>query len=271
MSFEGRSVLALESRRAVEIAELIRKQGGNPFVAPSMREIPLEDNAEAFRFAERLFAGEFDMAVLLTGVGTRQLARVLATRHPAGAFADGLRRITVVARGPKPAAALREMGLQPDIIAPEPNTWKEVLRATEGRPERRIAVQEYGRSIPELVDGLRARGAEVTTVRIYQWDMPEDTGPLHDAARRLAAGEIGVALFTTAVQIQHLARAAREQGLEQAVLEGLRKCMVGSIGPTTTEALEEFGVHPAFEPSHPKMGILVLEAAARAPELNHGV
>jgi uroporphyrinogen-III synthase len=40
--------------------------------------------------------------------------------------------------------------------------------------------------------------------------------------------------------------------------------MVGSIGPATTEALEEFGVRPQFEPSHPKMGFLVREAAERA-------
>ena len=68
-------------------------------------------------------------------------------------------------------------------------------------------------------------------------------------------------LFTTAIQIAHLARVSRELGIEQPVLEGLRKCRVCSIGPTTTEALEDFGIHPAMEPSHPKMGFLVKEAA----------
>jgi len=264
MPFEGLRVLSLESRRAVEMEELIRKQGGEPFVAPSMREVPLAENEDAFRFAERLFAGEFDMMFLLTGVGTRQLNRLLATRHSETAFADALRRITVVARGPKPSAALREMGVTPTIIAPEPNTWRELLTATEGRPERSIAVQEYGRPNPELLDGLRARGAEVVPVRVYQWDLPEDAGPLREAARRLAAGQFDVALFTTAVQIAHLARAAREQAIEEAALRGLRSCMIASIGPTTTEALEEFGLHPQFEPSHPKMGFLVKEAAERA-------
>ena len=264
MPFDGLRVLSLESRRASEIAELIRRQGGIPFVAPSVREVPIEDNTEAFRFAEGLFAGEFDMMVLLTGVGTRQLSRLLATHYPENAFADALRHITVVARGPKPVAALREMGLAPPIVAPEPNTWRELLRVTEGRSERRIAVQEYGKSNPELLDGLRARGAEVTAVRIYRYGLPEDPRPLREAARRLAAGEFDVALFTTAVQIAHLAQAARQQGIEEAMLAGLRKAMVGSIGPTTTEALEEFGVPPRFEPSHPKMGILVREAAEHA-------
>jgi uroporphyrinogen-III synthase len=245
------------------MAELIRRQGGDPLVAPSMREVPLAGNEEAFRFAERLLAGEFDMVVLLTGVGTRQLNRLLATRFPESAFADGLRATTLVARGPKPAAALREMGLTPAIVAPEPNTWRELLAATEERPERRIAVQEYGRPNPELLEGLRGRGAEVTAVRVYQWDLPEDPEPLRDAVRRLAAGEFQVVLFTTAIQINHLARVARELGIEEAALGALRRAQVASIGPTTTEALEEFGIHPYIEPSHPKMGFLVKEAADR--------
>jgi uroporphyrinogen-III synthase len=255
---KGLRVLALESRRSAEIAELIRKQGGEPFVAPSMREVPIAENDAVFQFADRLAAGGFDMMILLTGVGTRQLSRLLGPR-----FAEGLRGVTIAARGPKPVAALREMGLVPAIVAPEPNTWRELLAALEGRTERRIAVQEYGRSNPELLDGLRARGAEVTQVRVYQYALPEDPEPLRDAARRLAAGGFDLALFTTAVQIANLAQVAREQGIEDEVVAALRRCRIGSIGPTTTEALEEFGIQPAFEPSHPKMGILVREAAEK--------
>jgi uroporphyrinogen-III synthase len=261
MSFHGERVLSLESRRAEEIAELIRKQGGDPFVAPSMREVPLDHNDAVFQFAERLFAGEFDMVVLLTGVGTRQLQRVLAARYGESALPDALRRVTVAARGPKPVAALREMGVTAALLAPEPNTWRELLAVLAGRPERRIAVQEYGRPNPELLDALRARGAEVTPVRVYQWGLPGDPEPLREAARRLAAGDFQVALFTTAIQMEHLARVARDQGVEEKMLAGLRKCRVCSIGPTTTEALEEFDVHPSMEPSHPKMGFLVREAA----------
>jgi len=258
MPFNGLRVLSLESRRSTEMAELIRKQGGEPFVAPSMREIPVEADTGTRQFAERLYAGEFDLIVLLTGVGTRQLSRLLGPQ-----FAEALRGLTIVARGPKPAAAVRELGLAPAIIAPEPNTWREVLKAMEGRPEKRIAVQEYGRSNPDLLAALRDRGAEVTAVRVYQWDLPEDPTSLREAAQRLAKGEFDVALFTTAIQVSQLAHVAREQGIEEAALEGLRKCVIGSIGPTTTEALEEYGLSPAFEPSHPKMGILVLEAAQR--------
>src|SRR5258708_1438756 len=226
MSFHGLRVLALESRRAAEMEQLILKQEGQPFVAPSMRESPLAQNDEAFAFAERLFAGGFDMVILLTGVGTRQLNRLLATRFPEAAFAEALGRVTLVARGPKPVAALRDMGLKPTIVAPEPNTFRELLAATEGCPERRIALQEYGRSNPELIGALRARGAEVTPVRVYQWDLPEDVEPLREAVRRLAAGPFDAALFTTAIQIRHLARVPRDLRIEDAALANLARCHV---------------------------------------------
>jgi uroporphyrinogen-III synthase len=264
MPFDGLRVVAFESRRAAEIAELIRRQQGDPFVAPSMREAPIENNPEAFAFAERLFRGEFDMMILLTGVGTRALDKVLASRYPPAAFAEALRKITVVARGPKPSAVLREMQVPVTVAVPEPNTWRELLTAIAARPERHIAVQEYGKANAELLDGLKARGAEVTAVRVYQWDLPEDTGPLREAVRRIAQGRADVAMFTTSIQLTHLFRVAAEVSLEEPVLAALRRMAIASIGPTTTEALEEFGLHPDITPSHPKMGFLVKETAEQA-------
>jgi uroporphyrinogen-III synthase len=207
------------------------------------------------------------MMILLTGVGTRALDKVLASRYPPQAFAEALRKITIVARGPKPLAVLREMQVPVTIAVPEPNTWRELLAATATRPERRIAIQEYGKSNPELLAGLRARGAAVTAVRVYQWDLPEDTAPLREAIRRIVEGHADVAMFTTSIQLTHLFRIAGEAGLEQAVHAGLRRMVIASIGPTTTEALEEFGLQPDIVPSHPKMGFLVKETAGQASAL----
>src|SRR5882762_1319796 len=111
--FAGMRVLALESRRAAELAKLIASYGGQPMVAPSMREVPLESNKEALTFAARLLAGECDMVVFLTGVGTRTLRGAVEKVHDRGAYVAALRRVTVLARGPKPVAALREIGKSP--------------------------------------------------------------------------------------------------------------------------------------------------------------
>jgi uroporphyrinogen-III synthase len=264
MPFDGLRVVSFESRRAAEMGELIRRQAGHPFVAPSMREAPIENNPEAFEFAERLFRGEFDLMIFLTGVGTRALNKVLASRYPEEQFAEALRKITIAARGPKPLAALRELKVPVAVSAPEPNTWRELLAALDGRTERRIAVQEYGKSNTELLEALRQSGADVTPVRVYQWDLPEDVAPLREAVHRIAAGQADVAMFTTSIQIPHLFRIASEEGLQDAMLQGLRRMAIASIGPTTTETLEEFGLQPDITPSHPKMGFLVKETAEQA-------
>ncbi len=265
MPFDGLRVLSLESRRSAEIDRLIRNQGGAPFIAPSMREVPLADNPAAFEFAEKLFRGDFEMMILLTGVGTRLLNQVLATRFPEENFKNSLRKLAVVVRGSKPMAVLREWGIPATVMVPEPNTWREILVAIEGRAERKIVVQEYGRPATELIDGLRQRGAEVTTVPVYQWELPVDCGPLREAVRRLAAGEFDVAIFTTSIQIPHLFRIAEEEKAD--IRPAFRKLAVASVGPTTSETLREFGIEPDLEPSHPKMGFLVNETAARAQEI----
>jgi uroporphyrinogen-III synthase len=269
MAFDGLRVLSLESRRAAEIERLIRGQGGVPFVAPSMREVPLEQNPKAFEFAARLLqpGGEFDMVIFLTGVGARLLNQILETRYPPGTFIDALRGVAVVVRGSKPAAVMREWGVLVAVSVPEPNTWREILKSTENRPERKIAIQEFGRTSEELLEGLRSRGAEVTTVPVYQWDLPIDLTPLRMAVHGIVAGEFDVLLLTTSVQVAHLLKVAGELGAEQAVRAGLRRMVIASVGPSTSETLREHGIEPDFEPSHPKMGFLVNEAGARAQQI----
>jgi uroporphyrinogen-III synthase len=264
MPFDGLRVLSLESRRAEEIATLIRKQGGEPFAAPSMREVPLDQHDEVFTFADRLLKGEFDCVILLTGVGTRILWKTLLSGYTDQELKTALQKLTVVVRGPKPSAALRELGLVPNVQVPEPNTWRELLAVMRGRPETSIALQEYGKSNMELIHELRALGKDVMPVRIYSWDLPEDTGPLRQAASKLIAGGFDVVLLTTSMQLVNLMKIAEEEGIEQQVREALQSAFVGSIGPTTTETLQEYGLKADFEPSHPKMGLLVNEAASQA-------
>jgi uroporphyrinogen-III synthase len=266
MGFGGATVLAFESRRAKEIAELIRINGGEPLVAPALMEAPLEDNATAFQFGDRLYAGEIDMVIFLTGVGTRFLARVLATRDSEERFIEALRSVAVVARGPKPIAVLREWKVPIAVSVPEPNTWRELLAAVELRKEKRVAVQEYGRANPELLDGLAAQGREVLRVPVYQWKLPEDTRPLEQGLTELLAGRVAAALFTTSVQIEHFLEFASERATRDAALEALRRTFIASIGPDSSETLRSCGLEPVMEPSHPKMGLLVREAAMKYGE-----
>jgi uroporphyrinogen-III synthase len=272
-SFNGLRVLVLESRRARELGLIVTSYGGEPLVAPSMREVPIESNAEAVRFIDDLIAGEFDVVILLTGVGSRVLLdivqRVQGTRKR---LIEALKETVVVCRGPKPLAVMREIDVPVFLTAPEPNTWRELLAALDERKSElsldglNVAVQEYGASNPDLLAGLESRGAKVTPVPVYQWALPEDVEPLRKAARAIAEGELDVVLFTTATQAVHLMQVAVELRLADRVLAGLQRMVVGSIGPTTSEELRQRGIPIDLESSHPKMGYLVREAAERAAD-----
>ncbi|HEY1305174.1 MAG TPA: uroporphyrinogen-III synthase [Vicinamibacterales bacterium] len=272
--FEGLRVLTLESRRATELAAIITSYGGRPITAPSMREVPLQSNPEAIAFADALEQNAFGLVILLTGVGARALVAVIErVRGTREAFLDALRRTKILARGPKPVAALREWNVPVWLTAPEPNTWREVLKALDSKAGEcalagmHVAVQEYGESNAELLAGLEARGARVTRVPVYQWALPDDLGPLQDAVGAIANRDLDVVLFTTATQVVHLLQVAKTMNLEDRVIDGLRHIVVASIGPTTTEELVRNRIAPDLEPTRPKMGFLVRETAERAADL----
>jgi len=271
-SFDGLRILSLESRRAVEMTKLIRTFGGEPFVVPAMREVSLESNRLALDFIDRLIAGEFDLVIFLTGVGVRTLMKIVDEAGKREAFLEALKAARIAARGPKPVAALRELGTPVAVVAPEPNTWREMVEAIEGEYGEglsgfRVAVQEYGTSNPDLLELLNEKALSVTKVPVYQWALPEDLQPLREAVLGLASGGLDVVLFTTGVQVVHLFEVAEQMGSVGDLRAGLRSVVVGSIGPTTTEVLHEYGVDPDFEPSHPKMGFLINEVAQMAGKL----
>ncbi len=268
--FNGLRVVAFESRRAKEIEKLILYHGGVPQVAPSMREVPLSEAKEALDFAEQLFAGKFDAVILLTGVGTRTLVDAVSTRYPRDKFIEALKSVTIVARGPKPVAALREMDLKPDLLVPEPNTWRDILSTIDNElsvKDQAVAVQEYGVSNVDLISELRERGAIVTPVPVYRWALPEDLTPLHDAIRSIVKCEVDISLFTSSQQIRHVLQVAGDDGLEQSLREGFKRIAIGSIGPTTTETFHEVGLAVDYEPNSPKMGNLVREMARQGETL----
>src|SRR5438105_3718116 len=127
----GLKVVSFESRRAFEMENLITRNGGTAMVAPSMREIPFEVNQAAVEFAQKVVQGKAEIVVLMTGVGIRFLVQVIEKAIPREEFLKAFSQLKLVVRGPKPVAALKEMGLVPTLIASEPNTWKEVLSAID--------------------------------------------------------------------------------------------------------------------------------------------
>ena len=265
MPFAGLRVLSLESRRAKEMEALIRREGGDPFVAPSVQERALDDHGDAIRFVERLEADEFDMVIVMTGTGLAFLRDQVVAHSPAGRLGAALGRTTIVSRGPKPLPILRELGARAQVVVAEPNTWREIVEAVAARAERRIAVQEYGRPNLEMNAALEELGASVTPVVLYRWELPADAEPLKAAARGLAARQFDVILFTSSIQLDHLMMIANTLGLEYEVASALREyTAIASVGPVMTASLKAAGLPAELIPVHPKMGALVKVASEMA-------
>ena len=268
--FKGLTVASFESRMAAEMTRLIKRQGGTPLVTPALRELPLEDNSAALRFGDQLLAKGLDVLILMTGVGTTTLFEILHHRFPKDAIALALNDTVLVARGPKPVAALKALGFQPTLTVPEPNTWADVvstLDASRSVGGLRVAIQEYGQANADLQEALRQRGADVVSVPVYRWALPEDTAPLKRVLREILAGHVQAVLVTNAAQIDHVMQVLEEEGLSAPFKKACKKLVVGSIGPTASDRLRSHGVPVDLEPAHGKMGILVKETAERIHSL----
>ena len=269
-SLQGLKVVSFESRRAKEMVELIRRYGGEPIVAPSMREIPLNENRAALDLLPKLESGQVDLLILMTGIGTKTLNEALLTLYPQERITAAFLKTKLVARGPKPVSVLKELGLQPAFTAPEPNTWREVLSTLKAAIEingKRVAIQEYGIPNKALVAGLESLGAIVEPIPIYRWALPEDLAPLREAIVAILSGEVDVALFTNGAQVEHLFEVTASNKAAESLRPACKRLVVASVGPVCTQVLEEFGISPDIEPPHPKMGSLVATVAASAQQI----
>jgi uroporphyrinogen-III synthase len=247
---------------------LIVREEGVPFVVPSVKERPLDDQPAALRFLEQLEAGEFDMLICTTGVGLTFLRDVIAASMPVERLSAALRKVTIVSRGPKPVGVLRALDVPVHIMIPEPNTWREIVEAVSTSSAQRVAIQEYGRPNAELNAALERLGITVTPIALYRWELPDDVGPLQEASRRLAAGELDVVLFTSSVQLDHLLDVSRGLGLEQRVRAVLAsEVVIASIGPVMTGCLAAAGFPVHIVPRQPRMWALVKAAGEQAPGL----
>jgi uroporphyrinogen-III synthase len=272
--FADRTVLLLESRRATELATLVASFGGRAIVAPSIREVPLSEQHDSVEFARAVIRDEYDCVIFLTGVGARILLDVVEHAGLREPFVEALRRTRVISRGPKPMPLLRELQVPVWILAPEPNTWREIISGLDSKSNEltlagaRVAVQEYGISNIDLLAALNARHAVVTRILVYGWALPEDVEPLRAAVRAICDDKVDVLLITSGVQLIHLSQVAQSMGLVDPMRHKLAThTVVASIGPSASDVLRRYDLSPDLEASHPKMGMLVTEAAARCAEL----
>ncbi len=248
-----------------EMGALIVRHGGVPFAAPVLQEVLASDTPEVAALVDDLCAGELDVVILQTGVGTRALFEAAANRGLKQKLLDTLARIIVVARSPKPASVLRKNKVRIDVMPPEPFTSGDLIVAVQDMDfrQKEVAVQAYGGPNSFLTKTLKERGANVREVSLYTWGLPNDLAPVLELIDKLVAGTISAVAFTSQPQVRNLltiaAQADREEELRRALNSDM--IVVASVGPVCTGRLREENIRVDIEPDHPHMGNLVIALA----------
>jgi uroporphyrinogen-III synthase len=248
-ALDGLTILVPESRELDLFAGLLEAQGAKAWRCPLVKIADLDDETEAQAWIARMIAAPFDLIILLTGEGLRRLLSLCGTRREA--FISALGKSRTVTRGPKPARALREIGLSPGLAAAVP-TSQGVLESLAKEPLQghRIGVQLYpGDGGLPLVDALRGRGAEVFPVTPYRYVTQTESAQVAATIKELAAGKIGMIAFTSSPQIERLFAVAKESGLMPELTQGLAKTQIAAIGPVMEQALAAHGLSSAIHPA----------------------
>lgn len=239
LSLSGRTVAVPETRELDVFAAMLERRGASVVRCPLVAIVDAADPQPILAWVRAFIGGACDDLILLTGEGLRRLLACIDTHEPGlrDDFIAALGRVRRITRGPKPAKALRELGLKPDIAAEQPTTLGviDALRSLDLRG-RRVTVQRYGTepnvALESFLDGI---GAQVTTVAPYAYaDAAADSAVL-DLLQRMANGEIDVIAFTSSPQVDRLFAV----GEPELVKRALERTEVAAVGPVVGAALEK--------------------------------
>ncbi|MBS1808582.1 MAG: uroporphyrinogen-III synthase [Acidobacteria bacterium] len=257
----GKRIALLEARMGSELANLIKRHGGEPIQAPALREVSINAGPEVNALIDKLQTGAIAFVIFQTGVGVAGLLSEAERLQRKDELLALLQTVTTIARGPKPTAVLSRNQIKPTFNTPEPYTTTELIAVIDelNVTDKNVAVLHYGERNQALAEALQTRGAILHELCLYEWQMPEDITPLRNLMGDLIAGKVDAVAFTSQIQARHLFQLAADSGCEENLRAALNhKTVVASIGPTCTATLEGFGVPPRVEPEHPKMGPMVL-------------
>ncbi|MGQ0623611.1 MAG: uroporphyrinogen-III synthase [Sporichthyaceae bacterium] len=270
-SLTGFTVAITACRRREELAGLLERRGARVISAPAVQIKPLSDDADLVAATKGCIAQPPSIVIATTGVGFRGWIEAA----DGWGLGEDLRAVlgsaTVLARGPKAMGAIRAAGLR-ESWSPVSESLREVLDHLRARDISgvRIAVQLHGDPEPELVEGLRAAGADVVTVPVYQWRPPDDIAPLIKLIELVATRNVDAVAFTSKPAVAAMLDLAGAQGRREALLAAFRGDVVPAcVGAVTAEPLELLGVK-TLQPDRPRLGALVRVIADELPRRRPG-
>ncbi len=256
----GRTIGVLEARMTDTIATLFEREGATVVRAPALAEATVDATAEIKAWVETLIEDRYDIVVFLTGVGVTRLLDEIERLGHLDAVRAALGRTTVVARGPKPSAALGRRRIGVTVAVAEPWTTQACIDAVRSLPlaGKRVALVHFGERNTPLAEAIQQGGAVLDELCLYEWRLPDDLGPLDTLVGLTIDGRIDAVVFTSQVQVRHFLEVAARSEREAPLIEALNAWTVtASIGPTCSAALGARGLTPRVEPDRPKLGPLV--------------
>jgi len=268
----GARVALLEARLASEMAELVRREGGEPVCAPAVHEARVDVSGIIASLIDDILAGRIAVVICLTGAGVASLFTQAEELGSLANLVDALSSVMTMCRGPKPAAVLRRHEVPVRVGVKAPHTTSELLDALADVPllDQRVVIIGDGGRNPVLADALLARGALVQEVHTYEWQLPDDLAPIQQLIHALIDDRIDAVAFTTQVQVRHLFDVADRMELREPLHHALLdQTIVASIGPTCSTVLAEFGVVPHVVASPPRMRPLITAIGAHLAARAH--
>jgi uroporphyrinogen-III synthase len=256
----GRTIAVLEARMGDAVATMFEREGATVLRAPALLEQAVDATSEVQAWADALVAGAYEVVVFLTGVGAARVLDEVAGLGRLDEVREALVRTTVVARGPKPLAALNRRGVAATMTVPEPWTTRESIETLRriSLAGVRVALVHYGERSAPLAEAIVTAGASLDELCVYEWQMPPDVAPLEGLVTKVIEGGVDAVVFTSQVQVRHLITIAAGMGRTAELVDALNtRTVTASIGPTCSAALVERGIAPHVEPTRPKMGPLV--------------
>ena len=255
---DNRTVAITEHRFEKEFASLIERHGARVISCPLLEERPVANHTELRKFIDRLIRGDLDFMIFFTGIGVRFLATEAEAVNRLDGFVEALGRVTVVARGPKPLAALKKLGRKVDLAPSRPTSDGLIdLLGTVELDGKQVGVQLYGKPNPRFCDGLELMGAIVSTVQVYDYAPASDRERVLDFIHILLSGTVDVVTFTSGPQVSSLFDVADEAGLSEVLVERMNgEIVVAVIGEVAVRSLASRGINARIYPKAPKMAAM---------------
>jgi uroporphyrinogen-III synthase len=238
----GRIIAVPESRELDVFAGLLERRGARVWRCPLINIVDAPDAAPVLAWLRLVGSGGCQDLVFLTGEGLRRLVSC-AERHEPGlraSFLTAMAHCRIITRGPKPARALRELGLSPTVPAETPTTAGVIAALrTLDLGGHRVGVQLYGSEPNEVLIGyLRSAGATPAPVAPYEYVDAAADQAVHELIGELQARRIDAVAFTSKAQVERLFRVAGEA----IAADALRQTLVAAVGPVVAAALQQRGV-----------------------------